>query len=97
MRELLSIFDDGGAVAEEDSAESGGRDQAGADGGGGSGSSGQDGVLCADVMLEEGVNPAAIFNSLHDCGVTVKSWQLVDLRQLGREGRALRLVAASGM
>ena len=29
------------------------------------------GLLCADVVLEDGLNPAAIFNSLHDCGVSV--------------------------
>lgn len=53
------------------------------------------GVLCADVMLEAGINPAAIFNSLHDCGVSVKNWQLVEIKyHLGRVGRALRLVAA---
>ena len=50
------------------------------------------GVLCADVMLDDGTNPAAIFNSLHECGVTVKDWQVVEM-QHGRKGRALRLVA----
>ena len=49
--------------------------------------------LLTPKLDHDGLNPAAIFNSLHECGVSVRQWQVVDMTPLGRPGKALRLVA----
>ncbi len=52
------------------------------------------GNLCAEMSVGPGLNPASIFNSLHNSGMVVVSWQ-TSKKGEGKD-RTLRFVASRG-